>query len=353
MKTQKVLNIVFSIIILLLTFILLCDFEKEEKQEKTISKKGNISKNYSLLEINSTPAIQLNGVILPSSIEEAKMNVFSKIDTKAPSINKGEYFRKGDVLLKAERLEKLYTLLKTKESFKKELRIVTESIKKLPTPRTNDWKQYLVHYEKSGNLTTLPKVNKPQVDSIVKSSQVTALFYTIKEIERKLQDYYYIAPFSGYVMENNTKSNPDIFPEKALLHLVKEKSYYFSTQIEAQYLHLLNEDDTLNLINQQSETIATVRLSKVGSFKNDSTIVKLKYNIISTDLKTLDLLNQIAFIEVSKNEKKIPNTAIKNDTVKVYTRNYELFSLPVEVLSTTKDSTIVKGLPANCWLVTQ
>ncbi len=346
MKSHQKLNIIFLVVIigLIITILFLPPSEKKVNNEQL---NLNKSEHFQVLEINQVNDASIIGLITATIIEDVKMKVDGKIDKNNRSLTVGSRFSKNDILIKVERLDALYDLLSARSEFKSLIQKFILSINNKVPNESEKWKQFDNQIQRTLPLPELPVLKSKNEEELLSNLNVFSEYYKTKKTERKAEDYIYLAPFDGVIIESNINPGLSINAGKTVLKLAKNNFHQVIAHAQIKDLNRIKTKDTVSFLSFNGDTLSKGIFSKVGSVLSDSSTIVVYYSVFSKDQ---NLFNQPIEIRYKPKEVKIPSRAIQNDSVLLYAAD-KAFKLPIKVISQTGDSSVVEGLPEHCFII--
>lgn len=350
MKSQQKINLVFSIIIigLIATILVVSLSESKTVNEQSVLHK---SEGYQLMEFKQEAPLSLNGIITASQLEDVKMSISGKVDKGNRILKAGSSFKKNEVLIKVERLEALYELLSARSEFKEKIQKLTLTIQEKVPGETGKWKAFEEKIQRTLPLPALPAIKSKAEEELLNGFGIYTHFYQTKKIERKAEEYIYLAPFDGTIIESNISPGSMVHSGEVILKLAKNNSYQLLTHVALKNLDRIKTKDTLHFKSLEGNMLTKGVFSKVGSALSDSSTVEVYYTIDKIDSQKQKHLNTPVHTSLTNKLTNIPTSAIQNDSVTLYAAKTS-FKLAIEIMSSTGDSSIVNGLPSHCFIIT-
>lgn len=345
MNSQQKLNIVFSIIVIALIFTIVY---LSLSKNNAVNEQSDLDKStkHQLIEVHNEKDLIITGIIKPSLVEEVQLKVNGKIDKDNRTLAVGSRFKKNEILVKVERLEALYGLLSARSEFKGLIQKMILTINDNFPSESNKWKHFENQIQRTLPLPTLPKVKTKNEEELLNSLSIYSQYYNTKKLERKAEDYIYIAPFDGTILESSVRAGSNISEGKTILKLAKNNSLYVISHISLNDIDRIKKSDTVYVKSREGNTLARGMFLKTGTHLSDSSTMEVYYSIYSQEQ---NLLNQFAYISIEGSPTTIPTSAIKNDSIEIYSHN-KPFKLKVKTIASNGDSSIVEDLPQHSFI---
>lgn len=341
---QKIYLILFFLIIGLIGALLYISFYK--KTDTIIESKNQEVRNIQMMKVDSQEQLKLNGIITSNTIEEVRLKVSGKISKDNRSLKEGTSFKKNEILIKVDRLNVLYEILSARSEFKTLIQQLILTIKNRIPAETAKWEYFEKQIQRTQPLPSLPTINSQNEEDLLNHENVYSTYYKTKVSERKAEDYLYIAPFDGTIIESRISSNTTIIEGEISLKIAKKGTNQVLTHVQLKDLNEVMKKDTVEFISSNGETISKGVFSKTGNKLSDSSTVEVFYSIFS---QNQNLLNQPIRIIINEELAKIPTSVIKNDSVEIIVNN-ETYKTKVLPIKTDGNQTFVEGLPQHSYI---
>lgn len=345
MKSNKVLNILFSLIIIgLIATVFYISFSKNNVANEQVP--FNNSEQHELFQVFSQEKLLLNGIISANITEDVQMKVSGKIDNNNRSLKEGTGFKKNEILIKVERLEALYEILTTRSEFKELIQKLILSIRDQTPNETDKWTDYENKIQRTLPLPTLPNTSSKNEEDLLNRLNVYSQYYKTKVSERKAEEYIYVAPFDGTIIESNVHPGSSIQSGKTILILAKSNTYQVVSHIQLKDLNRITNNDTVEFSSMNGEVLSKGLFTKTGQTLSDSSTIEILYSIFSQNKK---YLNTPIKFSIGKEGATIPNSAIKNNSVEIVVAE-KVYNLKIKPIKVIGDCTIVEGLPQHSFI---
>jgi len=346
MTSRQKLNLVYSLIIIGLFFTLLyvsITKNKEPIQQSDFDKR----KVHQLMAVSQQKDILITGIVKASIVEEVKMKVNGKVDKNNRTLVEGSRFKKNEILIKVDRLEALYELLAVRSAFKELIQKLILSVNDQFPNEANKWWKFENQIQRTLPLPNMPILKSKNEEELLNRLNVYSLYYKAKKTERKAEDYIYLAPFNGTILESNTGAGLLVSEGNTVLKLAKSNSYQVTAHASIKDLERISNSDTVYFKSLEGDTLSKGVFLNAGHRLSDSSTFEAHYSI---EIQNDKLLNKIVYGSIKAKPVKIPSVAIKNDSIEIYgSRNS--YKLRIKTVLEVGDSTIVEGLPEHSILV--
>lgn len=324
------------------------------KRNANIIAQNTEIKEFQLFEYNiphnSNPKESIKGIVLPSDIVEIRMMVDGIVESDV--LTTGKKFKKDDVLIKLDRLELLYQVIIQRLEYKKMIQEILPQIKDEYPEQFNKWNEYEKSISQTENVSPLPKLELKGEEDLVLSKGINKKYYEVKSIENKAQEHYYIAPFSGYVLESLTHKGKTIKKGETLLNVARDSDKIVTAFIPIKDITSYNKETTFNLIGKNGNLLSKAYLKNWSPTPSDPNTVKATFEIESKN--KVSIKEEVTISQTQSNEQRnkfIPESAVIDNQLYLYNED-GIFNLSIIIQSTKKDSVEVSGLPDRCFIIT-
>lgn len=346
MKPLQKLTIAFTLIIIgLLITISLLVFSKNNIQEKDPNHKR--TEEFQLMEVQHQPKIVLSGVIKPLIVEEVRMKISGTIDGKNRTLSVGSKFKKNEILIKADRLDAIYALLTARSEYKSLIQKLILSIKDEAPNEFDKWSEFDNKIQKTIPLPDLPSLKSKKEELLVNKLNVIGEYYKTKNAERKIEDYIYLAPFDGMIIESRIEPGLSFQSGKTILKLAKNNTFEFLAYAKPNNLNRISNKDTIALKTPAGNRLGDVIFLRTGATTQDSLMVEVYFSILSTNQ---NLFNERAEVHYPGRPAVIPNKAIQNNSVRLFNDD-KIYKTSVSIIKEIGDSSVIEGLPEHCFVI--
>lgn len=349
MKLRQIFLLLIVIVLVGLIYYPIISTEDEEKSAKT-EEKPNFLPTLKVNNENRVLEITSYGQILPNNQLDINMEVQGEIERDNRTLKVGESFKKGDVLIKIDRTEALYNLLSRRSAFINLIASLLPDIS-LDLPEEKEkWENYLNNLNPAKELSMLPDLNSRKEQLLVTNRNIPSEFYSLKALEEQVGKYYYIAPFTGTVVNSFVEPGTMVTPGMRIATIAKTNDYEVKAPINANYLAYFSNIEEVNVETAQGLPLGTAKLIRKASFINEQTqSIDAFFRLNPVD--TVDVyqgmfvnLNITAplFTEVVV----LPENAVLNEKVQIL-RDSVVIEKNIQTLGSNKDSVFVKGIDNN------
>ncbi|MDB4347283.1 efflux RND transporter periplasmic adaptor subunit [Bacteroidia bacterium] len=350
---KTILSIIGSVLIIALSFLLYKKMASSKKAPKKNTEKSLQSVvvkkvvNSSLpIEIKSTGSILAkNRAVLYSEVQ----GVFQATSTLFKA---GVRYNKGQVLILINQAEFGASVKSQRIAFKS---LITSLLADIQFDYPNElqtWKNYEASISANRNLPQLPKVIDTKLANYLSVKNVNSTYYTIKNLETRLNKYTITAPFSGVLVETNVTPGSLVSPGQKLGEFIQPGVYELELNVNASLKDFLKVGRKVTLWNTDHTSNYTGTLTRINAqVDRASQTVQVFVQVNSSQLNEGEYLEaQIEAEQVEGVTEIERNLVIDQDYVFIVENN-RLKKVQISTIHSNENTLIVKGLKDNTELI--
>ncbi|PLX12615.1 MAG: efflux transporter periplasmic adaptor subunit [Marinilabiliales bacterium] len=344
---RKLISIFIALVMIALAIFIAIMLINRKKPQMTALKKSMPLAYTEIVKNKDMP------VTIPASgslVAKNKIQLFSEVQGVFEESDKdfraGEKFAKGDLIYKLNSDEFYTNLLAQKSSFQNLIVSIMPDIK-LDFPDSFDnWENYINEFDITKPLSDLPKPLTDKEKRFIAAKNIYTNFYTIKNLEIKLDKYTIYAPFDGVLTIANVNPGTLVRPGQSMGEFVDTGVYEMEVSINSALASKIEVgDDVLvqNLEKVEEEFHGKI-IRKNAKVDLGSQTVNIYIELRNNNLKEGMYLRALLKSKVLKNIYQIPRNLLVNQN-EVYTVNDSVLQLQsVELVYQNAQSVIVRGL---------
>jgi len=210
-----------------------------------------------------------------SKIEiDGRLNAFQKITLSAEANGKledvgkvwreGSYFKKGDLLFRAESTDERLSLFAQRSSLLNAITQIMPDLKFDYPDAFQKWKTYLDNFEIENRTPDLPAIENQQEKYYVAGKNIYNLYYSIKSAEERLNNFSVYAPFSGVFMQVNTYPGSLVSPGTQLASIMNSSQYELQAPISMENFNLIKVGQQVSLREEALNKNFKGTISRIG-----------------------------------------------------------------------------------------
>lgn len=345
MKTKRGLFILLSVISIALIIVLASALLAKKPSLKT-------EQTFQLMEVHS-PAKEnatVYGMIIPKTTATVSLSINGQIEENNRSLAVGTTIKKDEILIKLDRLDALYQLLKQRSAFKHHLQKMLPEISTKFSGEASKWNAFEENIHREFPLPDLPAINAHEENEFLSQSGIISEYYTIKNTKQHIADHFYVTPFNGTIIESNVTPGSSIKKGEHLLTVAKNDGCQVVAPLTLDQVESYKAAQEVYFLSQKNDTIAKGKFLRTGMRFNDSVQVRAFFSIDKSNIKPQQIRLAIPSSVQVKKGISLPKLAIQGDSITIFAQN-KLFRIPIHVVHLKKDSIEVNGLPSHCFVV--
>lgn len=344
---SKKIGVTITIIILVAGFLLsnLLSSQKPEIKKRSHTSQ---SQNYKITTIKNNQnelEFTLTGPVKSLNTIDLFSEVTGIYEVGRRDFREGNYFKKGDVLLKIKNNEFKNNVMAQKSSLLNQLTLLIPDMKIDFPESVEKWQQYLSNYKIEKPLKSLPKINNEKEKYYIASRNIFSQYFTIKSLEAKLDKYTIIAPFSGVVTETDLNPGTLVRGGQKLGRYSNTDVYEMVGFASLDVVKYLKVGIDVLLTSSDLDGVFSGKIDRINSIIDTKTQT-VKVYITSNDKRLRDGLFMTANITVISDEllSKLPSVAVQKGNVWKVDNWNTATPQKVHIINSTDSHVIVSGL---------
>lgn len=319
--------------------------------EKEVEEDNNRKKEQNYLPVleakNKTQTQQLDsyGQIVGVAQFDVTMKVQGEIDRDNRLLKTGMTFNKNELLVKVDRTEALYNLLSRRSQFINLIAGVLPDISIDLPEEENKWKRYLSLITPAAPLPPLPEINSEREKLLINGRNITAEYYGIKSAESQIEEYFYVAPFNGVIVESFVEPGSMISPGTRLFTIAKNDDFEVKAPININQVEAYKTTDSVQFSSSSGDAVGHGGLLRTSPKINTQTqsvdayfsLEKAKNPVIGS------FVNVSITSQVRDSSVVLPEIAAQNGYVQLL-KDSLISRKKVSILGTKPDSVFVEGI---------
>lgn len=345
-RNQFILIGVFVLITSLIIFRIVSNKKqpmKELKEESTLQ-------YIPVSEVkNQLRKIQLisSGKVTSNSELDISFEVQGKLEKGELQLKPGVKFKMNQLLYKINEKEAFYTLVSRKLQLSNLIKgAMTDIELDFPTEK-NKWLQFLDQLVPERRLPELPLFRNDQEKMFFTSKGILTEYYTTRSLEAKIEKYYYLAPFSGTVLEVFVEPGSIVKPGSKIARIARAGDMMVKVTLSLESVKKFKEVGAAEFTDASGKIVGRgkiIRISKVINQKTQSVDVFYSVSPIKGEPVYYGQFVNVVIDQMAEQESfAIPRAAVKDNKVNILI-NDKLFTKQISVVDTKLDTLFVAGL---------
>lgn len=347
MKRSQI--ILFAVFIVLTGIIYLTlssnqkEYSKKTKTEKEtvfvpVSKVANKMRHMEIISY---------GQITPSTELLVSFEIQGKLIKGNKTLKPGVKFSKGEMLFKVDNEEAFYSLSARKTNLANLVLTALPDIELDFPKEKNKWSNFMDDLDPGKLLPDFPTINSKKERMFLTSRNILSEFYNLKSTEARMEKYFYIAPFSGTVIEIYSEPGSIVNPGGQVAKIAKTGDFEIKVPIDLEDVDLYKSKNSAQFTNPKGEIVGAGKIIRISDFINQQTqsadvyfsITPVKGHKIYHGLFVNVKINK----EAEKETMSLPRVAVKNGKVNVL-KDQKIIPMDVLVVGQKPDTVFVTGL---------
>lgn len=287
------------------------------------------------------------GQITPNTELIISFEVQGKLIKGNNKLKPGVKFSKGDVLYKIDNEEAFYSLSARKVSLSNLVLNAMPDIEMDFPSEKSKWLQFMNDLDPARLLPELPKMNSAKERMFMTSRNVLSEYYNLKSSEARMEKYFYVAPFSGTVIDVYAEPGSIINPGSQVAKIAQSGDFEVKVPIDVNDLKLYKDMNSASFTNASGKLIATGKILRVSDVINQQTQSADVYYSVQPVANEKIYHGIFVNVKINREAQKetvaLPRVAIKNNKVNILDSG-KIYAKSILVVGSKPDTVFVTGL---------
>ncbi len=258
-----------------------------------------------------------------------------------------QFFKKGDLIIKIDDRQVQLDIKSAKSDFLNALSSVLPEIKVDFPDDYAVWQAYFDQCDVYSPLPKLPDTQNQKIKLFLSRFNVYKLYFTVRNLEIRLEKHYFYAPFSGSIIATDLRIGATARNGSRLGEVINLEDLEVEVPVPAKDIVWIDKNKTVNLVSEELGKNWQGQISRIGSSidtrtQSVSVFIKVSPSIIGEIFEGIFLETHITG-KVVKNATSIPRKALYRENFVYCIKNGRLDFRPVEIVRRETDSVIVTG----------
>ncbi len=329
---------------------------KMKKAPKKRVNKSRVIAPYMVVK-NSTVPLTIHGSGQVKSKD--RIDIYSEVNGVLQKHNKdfrtGVFFKKGELMIQVDDSEFRASLYAQRSDFENLITALLPDIKLEFPDQFDKWYNYLTSLDVDKNLKPLPKVNSQKEKFFITGRKVYSSFYTIRNLETRLDKYNIRAPFDGVVTESNVNPGTLIRVGQKIGVFSNTNMFELELSVKALDANLISRGDKAQIISSEDGTIWQGRVARINAAIDINTqTVSVFIESSGKGLREGMFVKAVIASGTISNVFEIPrNILVENQWVYTINDDSTLSRKEINVVRFLNKSVIVKGFEDGTKIVSR
>lgn len=278
-----------------------------------------------------------------------RVDLFAEVqgifEKSANNFKPGSYYQKGQTLLRINSDEFKANIRAQKASLYNQIVRFLPDLKLDYPDAFSKWEKYVAEFDENEPLKEMPKPTSEKEKLFITGKGIYTTYYTITNLEERLEKHFIRAPFSGVLTEAMVNPGALVSPGQKLGQFINTGVYELEVNVNVEYMDLLKVGRSVKLHNMEQTKNWTGKVMRVnGRVDQASQTIGVFIQVNGKDLK------EGMYLEADLEAKEVADTyqldrqlLLDNNRVFVI-ENSKLALANVAPVYFKEDAVIVKGL---------
>jgi membrane fusion protein (multidrug efflux system) len=256
-------------------------------------------------------------------------------------------FKKGDLLIKVDDRQARLELNSAKSDFLNALASVLPELKVDFPNEYEKFQQYFNNCDFENNLKPLPKTDNEKIKFFLIRFNVYKLFYSVKNLEIRLEKHYFYAPFNGSIISADLHEGSSVRSGSKIGELINLDNLEVEIPVTAQDIQWIKPNKPVILTSSEIEGQWSGRIKRIGKSIDERTQTVQVF--VAVENTNNDFLINGVFLKASipgiiiENSVSVPSRAIYKESYVYLVNDNKLEYRKIDVVRRQSDSVIVRG----------
>jgi len=334
-------------------FIILSKMKKSPKKDL---KKTSIITPYLVVKNTTVPLIlEGSGQVKAKDRIDIYSEVNGILQKTGQDFRTGVHFKKGDLMIKIDDSEYRASLYAKRSDFENLITALLPDIKLEFPDEFDKWYQYLTSLDIDKPLKPLPEVQSQKEKFFITGRKVYSTYFSIRNMETRLEKYNIRAPFNGVVTQSNVNPGTLIRVGQKIGALSNNDVFEIEISLKALDANLIHPGDQAKIVSTEDGQEMNGVVARINSAIDISTQTVSVF-IESRDKKLREGMFVKAKIHSGnlKNVYEIPRDILtENRWVYVIQDDSTLQRKEIHAVRFLKRTVIVDGFPDGMKIVSR
>ena len=287
-----------------------------------------------------------------------RLLLFSEVQGVLKSSKKefrvGVAYKKGEVLLSINDDELAATIKAQKSAFQNLLVSIIPDLRMDYPDSFEKWESYLKTFDVNEKISPFPEPSSDKEKYFITAKNIYTTYYTIKNLEVRLDKYNIRAPYDGIITEANVTTGALVRPGQKMGEFINTSSYELALSINAALANDLRIGKKVGLRDLENTIELTGKVIRIsGKIEQSTQTVTVYIEVQGKNLREGMYLEANVFARNVLDAYEIPRKLLINKERVFIVKDSVLASAVVTPIYFKEHSIIVKGLAEGTALVSK
>jgi RND family efflux transporter MFP subunit len=267
------------------------------------------------------------------------------LENNGKSFKEGQFYSSGSIILQINSDEFMASLLAQRSAFYNTLMSTLPDLQlDYPTVYVK-WKQYINDFDINQRTNPLPAFDTEQEKYFINSRNIVNTYFTIKNLEERLNKYRIQAPYDGIVTEALVNQGALIRAGQKIGEFINPSNYELRISLSERYIDMVNVGNVVDLYNLNRTESYVGKVSRINRVIDPSTqSIEVFIQVSAPGL------NDGMYLEAHLEGKEVEEVfeisrSLLVDNEEVFTvQDGKLKKVAVHLVHFTEETALVKGL---------
>lgn len=271
-------------------------------------------------------------------------------------LEKGQAFRKGQLLFRIDDSQFIYGLHGQRSTFLNALSLILADLKFDFPDKYEKWYSYFQSIDVEKKLPKLPAIMEEREKIFLASRNILSQYYNIKSQEENLKYYYEYAPYSGAIAELYTEAGSVVNPGTRIARIIRTNDLEMTMPVSREEVALISQGQKAEVWVEGSDKRMPAIVIRIGDVIDQNTQSVNLYLKVKSRAK--DALYEGMYLQAELNGRDLSqvmtfprNAMINDDQVYVVEQDSILTLKDVNILHKSRESILFNGLEPGTLVV--
>lgn len=356
MKVRQVIMGVIAVVILLAGYGGMKSIAgmKKEMPRRAVPRQIKTVKAVKATSTDVATRIELTGRLAAKEKIEIFTEVGGLLKPESRRFREGNYFRKGEALMKIDDTEARLNLLAQRSSLLNQITLILPALKLDYPEGYPQWQAYVDAFDPEKSTQPLPKASSEKEKYFISAKNLLNLYYSIRSQEVRLSKYTIYAPFSGVVSESNINEGTLVRVGQKMGDFFNPNVYELEAAVNLRDVEFIKQGNQVTLTSSDVEGKWKGTISRISSTLDESTqTVKVYIEVTGKNLKEGMYLDAEIKGNIIENAIEMPRKLMVNDSSIYIIQDTVLALHQVKPIKFTTSMVVLQGIPENTILLNE
>lgn len=272
-------------------------------------------------------------------------------------LKRGQSFRNGQLLARIDDTENRLTIQARKSTFLNMIAGILPDLRIDFTDSYEEWQAYFDKIDIEKTLPSIPEVTDPKLKTFLATRNILNEYYSIRSQEERLRKYYVYAPYDGNISEVVLETGSVVNAGSQIARIFRTDKLELEVPIEIRNEKFIARGNKVTVTDREGDTEWEGTILRKAERVDPNTQSVNVYIGISPrpDAPVYDGMYMKAIIdgETLENVMEVPRQTVFDRNWVYVVKNDSLKKRQIEVIKSTEEHYLIRGLEPGEKLVTE